>query len=828
MKQRVRGLLPWLGPALGAALVPLACHAGRSASAEPLPLEALHELAEARRIQRQAGPDWRAAASAAAGRAAQLAPGWVAPRRFLDDMLREELRAPTALALRREELERSPQDAGCAYLTGRLEGRAGRARIEAAVRLDPALSWARHGSAWNRFLDGDARGALANGRAALGRARGSYEKATFAIALARYRLALDEPEEAIELLEGLLGSGELEPLDQVDCQAWLARAELAASDAELVERGFWRVLELFERDDVGAEEREQLGSDLLANLGRVAHPEALAELESTLARSPWPGSDVLRARVLLERGATGLAGALLAGAEGVSPSPVTRALALEHGDAAGAIEAWRAELPGRLLQPDGLPREPALRALVLASRATAEPGGAVRFGEALLAAGWFDETRGWARALVRLDPAAALELDGRAAAGRALLGGILGLLERVDSGRKAVLPAAPAPAEPRSEARGASGGHTGARRIESLDELLTAMEPLFLRQRGDGGALDLVAGSPRLSYGGLATVIHPGPTFSAQDEEAGRGRAGEPVPGLAAELARIGRFGLFGEATGGGGPDGTVLRKLGSEWRSGEHLGVPFAGLVVWCEGTDVPSRPGRRGSPVSGAALHEGYWIDVAGVRRELERLRALARDFGEREPGELERLLLQRGPRVPAGSGRDECARWLAPLGEGERVYLALLRERAGAPVELDELLDVTERHEQGHLTDRTRFLPLARNWWKAFGFALRAGLSPSAIARSLEYRAQLVALCTAADPRLALADCLGAADEQGGVLPHGEAYRELVEDLLRLAAERVDRFPALDPAHYLVYQLHFLAAEEVRALALELAARRRMVAD
>jgi hypothetical protein len=135
----------------------------------------------------------------------------------------------------------------------------------------------------------------------------------------------------------------------------------------------------------------------------------------------------------------------------------------------------------------------------------------------------------------------------------------------------------------------------------------------------------------------------------------------------------------------------------------------------------------------------------------------------------------------------------------------------------------------HEEGHLTDRTRFLPLARKWPRVLGFLLDHGFTPRAIARALEYRAQLVALCEAAEPRLVLAECLAAADaESAGNLAHGEAYRELVGDLIAAAADDLARFPALDAEHYLLYQLHCLSGEDVRQLARVLAKRHGMIAD
>src|SRR5262249_8654636 len=146
-------------------------------------------------------------------------------------------------------------------------------------------------------------------------------------------------------------------------------------------------------------------------------------------------------------------------------------------------------------------------------------------------------------------------------------------------------------------------------------------------------------------------------------------------------------------------------------------------------------------------------------------------------------------------------------------------------GSRIGFGEMVDLTALHEEGHLTDRTRFLPLAQKWPRVLLLLLRNGFSPRAVARELEYRAQLVALCEAAEPRLALSDCL--ADESvGGPLPHAEAYRALTTDFLRILDREIDSVPSLSREHYLVYQLHLLSGDDVRRIALALAREKRMV--
>jgi hypothetical protein len=816
-----------------AGLAPAACSLRRGAHGPPLPATATAALAEARTLVRERPEGWRAAAEAALTRAEAAAPDWIAPRRVRDDLLRQELLGHEALALRRGEVD-AQASAADLYLAARLEGRAGFARLEQAAHLDPGFAWGQHGLAWQHFLSGEPRAALRAGRRATELARGSYELATFASSEARYRLSLGANEAAVEGLESALADERLEEPERTELEVVLARAELESFDLELAERGFWRAEALLRADRLSAEEYEDLGASLLERRSMAGLSGTLDLLLAALEQGRSPERDRLRARLWIERGAPALGAALLAPEERES-GPFTRARALERGAAAAALAEWSAALPARLKDEHGLPREPALAALVRSADASGTAPGAVAFGAALLAAGWFEEAESWALCLARradVEPDAALALAGRAAAGQAVMAGIRGWLDKVDGERSGTGPAGAA------HGAGAAPQETHGletHAVETLDELLSAMQPFFEHYRGAPLAQALVD-SPRLSYGGLASIVHPGPRFSALDAEERRGAEGEPVPGLAAELANLGRFGIFGQAPGGGGPDGAVLRLVGGEWVEGEHLGVRYAGYVAWCEGADIESRPGRAGSSVSGAALHEGYWIDLEGVRADWRRLRAAETRFlggGGEERALLERALAGRGPRVPSQAGPDERARWLAPLGEGERVLLAALRERpeppaGGTRLAFDEVLALTALHEEGHLTDRTRFLPLARHWPKALGLLLRSGFSPRAMARTLEYRAQLVALCEAEEPRLVLAECLAAADVEGGVLTHGEAYRELGEDFLREAARVRSELSALDDEHYLLYQLHLLSAADVRRVARALAERQGMLEE
>jgi hypothetical protein len=365
--------------------------------------------------------------------------------------------------------------------------------------------------------------------------------------------------------------------------------------------------------------------------------------------------------------------------------------------------------------------------------------------------------------------------------------------------------------------------------VHDLDGLLARLDELLAPTRAAGGLAGCVH-SPRLSFGIVGELVHPGPRFSKADAEAGLGAEGAPVGGLSAGLLALHRFGIFGELVGAG-PDGALLPLLALEWRSGTHLGVPWAGSVALCESADLEPQAARAGAGIAGAALHEGYWLDVDTLRAEQSHWRALARRYeGAGGAARAAQLLACAGLAVHARD-EDELSRLRraqgALLGEGERVRLACIAERGAPP--LDEFVDVAGTHEEGHLCDRTRFLPLARHLPRALGFFLDCGASPRRVMERLEYRAQLVALCDCADARIPLAQVLDAAESGpgAGLTPHAAAYAQLLRDLLATLDRELARdphaFPLLDPARTLAQQLHRLRPEELRALARRLAHER-----
>ena len=786
-------------------------------------------------------------ARAAALRAAQLAPDWVAPRRVLDDIDRDKLLGPELLAEYEAQLRQDPSHAPSLYLAARLDGTVrAEQRFKQAIEADSGFAWGYHGLAWTRALIGDLRGASSAERRALSYARGSWERCFFTEALAKRFVDRGRSVLALDLLLERLGEEDLFPADRLALSVRASEIGMSLPYGIRSREGASRALELLRQGGLTDAEVHRLVLGLVA-AKRMGTNVDLSEILIALRGISTPRRDRLAAELMLRESKTPLALGLLrrsmgADTSGLALSPNMRGARLAAGELHSVIEDWLSEQPSFVLDEKGTPKDEHLRAVVLSARAASETLGQgdehtaalVAFGQALLAAGWFVEASGLAEAMGALDLDLALELNQRALAGKALIASLVSLVESIDQNQP-IRVTEPELSKPSKEVRSAD-----------LDELLVAMEPRFRLYRGTAGLIrrrsDVDLGltrSPKLRFGPVGSVIHPGPVFSDRDEALGLGRAGEKVGGLATAFEMIGRFAVFGEAVGSGGPDGTVLRRLLVEQRHGSHFGTAWQGTIAWCDGADLLSRPGRRGARIGGAALHEGYWIDVDLLRGEARTYRELQdRYFGIDADQDLERALAVQ----PLAKTFDANGSFPPLLGEGDRVRLALMRDRLGESttqfastrylssdlpdlVSLEELVQYTAIHEEGHLCDRTRFLPLADKLWSVMIFFMQSGMSGTAVEERLEYRAQLTALCETPENRLALAEILSAA-EQGvtGVTPHAAAYTRLLEDFLkalkRAYKKSPESWPLLDGEAHFAHQLHRLSTEQIRALGRKLA--------
>ncbi len=829
----------------------------RSRMVEPLPgpgVGAQAAMDQALRLMR-AGTDLPGAQTALR-EAIELAPDWEVPRRKQDDLLRQSLLGPRALRSHWAAMEQGEGVGMHAYLSGRLNTGYSPQRFLQATRSQPRNPWGLHGLAFVAAGQGRHGRAVELQTQAVGLAREAEERRLFTIALSNYqRAAGDRKQAALTLAELWRGLDPGFARDGVELQLILAEVAMDEDDAT---------------------EKAKVRASRLVRQGNLARSEWSALFELGLL-----DADVMRAWLVLRHGhgdldawARDLALRLFEvsdpeamGARRLrapyAKSIRQRTVALiERGQVLDAWNLWRGSLPNFL--DDLLLFPPDLSRVGMAARDfhvdPHNPETSAHLARAFLRVGWFEEAQAFVRSLPEgMDLDLAMEVDSQATLARESIRGLGRLMRRVDRGRAHSGPSDPLEEEQRERAK-----------VESLDDLLRAVGqvlwqagPAFFGDTSREEMEERLVASPRLRFGSFAQVVHPGPVLAPWDRGRELGALGEPVSGLSQELGRLGRVGILGSAMGVGAPDATVLRLVCSEQKSGEHLGVPFQGTVLWCDGTDVGASHVRMGASVAGAALHEGYFIDLHEVRVAHEAWQRLANRFqagGSKErldqlheilsdPGLPTRapalIPRQTGPVDPLNPNPLPLDPWMetdALLGQADRNRLAWMgehaQERGGEPGSLmppsfEDSVLLTAIHEEGHLCERTRFLPLSEHWLAALGFLAEQNFSPLRVQQRFEYRAQLTALCEVQDPRLILVEILDLAEGSASGLPHGPAYAQLLKDLVHELGTGLKaqapwlRGLEMDPDHRLVFQLHRLPKEALLATALRVAAKEGLVA-
>lgn len=274
----------------------------------------------------------------------------------------------------------------------------------------------------------------------------------------------------------------------------------------------------------------------------------------------------------------------------------------------------------------------------------------------------------------------------------------------------------------------------------------------------------------------------------------------EGAPGLPGALAAAGWFGLFGRRVGEK-VEGTLLRLVHRQPLVGEMLGRALAGEVVYVEDRLLEARAGHGGARIAGAAVHQGYFVDLDRVRTMAAAIEKLWADF----PSAEARDHVLSGPlpaRVAGGPAE--------PLQVAQKL---LLRGAEHPGAAADRVLALVERHEQVHLADAGELLGGPIGWLDLLRLALEGGLRPSQMEMRLEYRAELGMVASSDDPHLALGQALA------GFGPVG-AHARAADRLGRRFADRARGLERLDPDVEALAQLHLLDAGEIREIALDLA--------
>lgn len=728
-----------------------------------LPAAAWQDYAAARRLA-DAGD--RTAAEQRLRSLMREHPRFISAHRAWQNLLLADHRRGELLAIYRGLRDADPSDPERWYLWGRVQSTADaqRSAFERALALEPRSPWPTFGQAMLDHAAGDRDDAAAQLRRLCRDTPGIPD---FEIGRIRVHLAAPEGHTAAApLVEGAL-------LDETwDVERVLLVAECRERSGRPRE-----ALEVVGRLFARVPHHEGVARELLARLevgGTVTDAAWLARELALVAERPLPALVLARCHAL-------------------------------QGDAAAALAAWE-----RATVLDAKTR--ARRRLLLQLRGEAERALAdedERFA-ALADVGADVSAFAAARTAAAALQAALGDGSGDATAERTALAQALLALGRTEEAVVVLRPTRgdgeSAPAEFRSRLE--QQRHVEAelkvltienyRRADasagagsSLDSLLAAIDGVTARTVG----VPPIASTARRTVWPLGVLVEP------------------DAAGLPRWFAERGQLLIAGQRRGH--PAELFLAPVVAASRAG-----PRPSQLHWIEGNTIAGWLEHKGARFAGAALDRFAWIDVAAVEDQLDELLAFERRIGSAR----ERLLAD--PVQPAADRAarvavDEPAELAAKL-----VIRALAATRARAPdggrrALLADSLDAVLAHETAHLADAARFLPLWRNGWSALPRLAWLGFSPRRVEEWLELRAQAAALAVARNPWLVLGDCAFALSggELGGLTPHGEGYRALLERLVAVIDAAPADYPELDFGAVLLQQFDRLPEAKLRSAALRL---------
>ncbi|MBL8897084.1 MAG: hypothetical protein JNM84_05630 [Planctomycetes bacterium] len=713
--------------------------------------------------------------------AAESDPHSILVQRELQELLIRALRKDEALREAEERLTREPERAEWLYLRGRLEEEPARQAewFEWALRADPELAWARYGLGIAALREG----ALSRAEELLEQAlRIEPENPEFLLAATSVTQRLGRLAEARE--RTMRGAARF-PAD-VRFALALVSIELEAADRDAAFRQALRALHADPRDptvygvflDWLHADRRRVDLPAL-ELGLVRAGEALRE--GAIPRAIAIAYQRLVAHVAE---ANGHHEAALIGWRRASAAGLPRFADFEDQRRARVRaglyeEAYRLWAEG---VPPGLLEHPAQRfrarwerlreASAVAQRA---PRGSELLSLALAYrdAGWLDE------ALLLAARAELLE--------ETLAPEALALAQRIDAFQAAM-------GELQAQLQSAQRGGPPLR----LEDVLAGLQL---------AAVQILGADPG------PTRIEELSVFAARVDPTAQGQ------GLGRLLEAFGRFAIFGQVLGGP-VDVFAMREIHRRDLESELLGRPLRGNVVVGEAREIEALAELAGPGIAGAAVHDGYFVNLDVVREWATEVEELRRVHGR--PERSARLLDAPLPRCETAdrTALDE------PLHVAQKLALRAALRDDPCPI-YQRLFELVSVHERAHLADAAEFLPVGRKPFAMLGFLLAAGFSAAAVEARLEMRAELSALAAADEPDLVLSHIVSYA-MSGRSSAHARGFRTLLERFVAHLHEHAASFPTLDPDARILQQLHRLDNAEIRRVALALAREEGLVAE
>jgi len=176
-------------------------------------------------------------------------------------------------------------------------------------------------------------------------------------------------------------------------------------------------------------------------------------------------------------------------------------------------------------------------------------------------------------------------------------------------------------------------------------------------------------------------------------------------------------------------------------------------------------------------------------------------------------------------SAASRSEALDTSNPLATKQRIYYLYCRDAGEKAGDVATFLDMVRTHEEGHILDAERYLPILSNLWRVLGLALKGGFSTRTVEGHLEGNAEATAMAEGPAPRLSLAQLIGFLPSPESAPPHSLGYHGIVSRIVEEVYDDAERYPQVDRNRNILQQLHLLEPQTLRRLARQIAGERHM---
>lgn len=360
--------------------------------------------------------------------------------------------------------------------------------------------------------------------------------------------------------------------------------------------------------------------------------------------------------------------------------------------------------------------------------------------------------------------------------------------------------------------------------LRVVDGYFESRYKAFKRDHRPGSLNEVLADLSRLAHvHGGAAASGPLPVASYAFIGSVLDRAKSRTHPIVRMLDRYNHYLLIGQRVGGP-PEAVVCARLDErepETRSRLGRSVPHRYIL----GCNLKVRSFRESldQHIGGVTIGHEYYLNLDFIHRWRHTVVEVHDAFAS--PAGREDLFHDE---APSAADRGEALDLSSPLATRKRLFFLFCESWGGRAPDVETFVEMVRAHEEGHVLDAARYLPVMNNLWRILSLAGGNGFSAMGVEGYLEGNAEITALAEGPAPKLSLAQLIGFLPSAGSAPPHSYGYHDAVERIVRVVYDDAERFPEIDRHRNILQQLPLLNDAKLRALGRQLAEERGLTVD